>query len=307
MKELSIEEKAKRHDEVIEKLRDFYRDYDTVSHLIDVKEELANIFPELKESEGERIRKKVIEVLKLNIKGAESQMQASRGVDRCFEIYACNKVIAWLEKQGGKKPFTIDIDKMVEKYAMTRQGDFGMPVNCQVKAYRQGINDVLRLALNLEKQGEQKPADKVEPKFKVDDWITDGYVHCKITEILDDRYIIESKYNKRSAILFENKNRYHLWTINDAQDGDILSGEIDGEVFVFLFNQIQDRWIVAHVYYSETDGEFIEKAYLHRYHSFSPATKEQHNLLFQKMEEAGYDWDSEKKKLKKVESKTSLL
>ena len=60
---------------------------------------MVTIFPELAESEDERIRKKVIEVLKLNIKEAESQMQASRGVNRTFEVYACNKVIAYLEKQ----------------------------------------------------------------------------------------------------------------------------------------------------------------------------------------------------------------
>lgn len=60
--------------------------------------------PEIKESEDERVRKKVIDVLKLNVRGAESQMQASRGVDRTFEIHACNKVIDLLEKQGKQKP-----------------------------------------------------------------------------------------------------------------------------------------------------------------------------------------------------------
>lgn len=78
------------------------------------------IFPELKESEDERIRKKVIEVLKLNIRGAETQMQASRGVDRCFEIYACNKVIAWLEKQGKM----LNADEVIE-WLETNAADFG--------------------------------------------------------------------------------------------------------------------------------------------------------------------------------------
>ena len=32
-----------------------------------------------------------------------------------------------------------------------------------------------------------------------------------------------------------------------------------------------------------------------------PATKEQRDLLFQKMKEAAYEWDAEKKKLKKIE------
>lgn len=34
--------------------------------------------------------------------------------------------------------------------------------------------------------------------------------------------------------------------------------------------------------------------------SVFPATKEQRDLLFQKMEEAGYEWDAEKKELKKT-------
>ena len=37
-----------------------------------------------------------------------------------------------------------------------------------------------------------------------------------------------------------------------------------------------------------------------------PATKEQHDLLFQKMKEAGYEWDAEKKELKKIENRPML-
>lgn len=40
MKELSIEEKARRYDEAIEKLRSLHDDYDTVSMLIDIKKNL---------------------------------------------------------------------------------------------------------------------------------------------------------------------------------------------------------------------------------------------------------------------------
>jgi len=87
MKELSIEQKAKRYNEVIEKLRDFYKDYDTVSHIIDVKEELANLIPELKENEDERIRKELIDFVKSRLVGFPQ----------------CEKFIAWLEKQGEQK------------------------------------------------------------------------------------------------------------------------------------------------------------------------------------------------------------
>ena len=34
---------------------------------------------------------------------------------------------------------------------------------------------------------------------------------------------------------------------------------------------------------------------------YSPATKEQRDLLFQKMREAGYEWNEEKKELRKIE------
>jgi hypothetical protein len=83
MKELSIEEKAKRYDEAIKKLRSLHDNYDTVSTLIDVKEELENIFPELAESEDEYILKGLISMCKTLGK---------------------TKWIAWLEKQGEQKP-----------------------------------------------------------------------------------------------------------------------------------------------------------------------------------------------------------
>ena len=57
---MTQEEKAKAYDNVIKKLSDFYREYDTISGLIDVKEELANLFPELVALDNERIRKEMI-------------------------------------------------------------------------------------------------------------------------------------------------------------------------------------------------------------------------------------------------------
>ena len=36
-----------------------------------------------------------------------------------------------------------------------------------------------------------------------------------------------------------------------------------------------------------------------------PATKEQRDLLFQKMKESGYEWDAEKKELKKIEQQSA--
>lgn len=60
---MTVKQKAKAYDKAIEKLHNFYKDYDTVSNLIDVKEELVKIFPELKESEDEQIRKRLINLV----------------------------------------------------------------------------------------------------------------------------------------------------------------------------------------------------------------------------------------------------
>jgi hypothetical protein len=95
MKELSIEQKAKAYDETIEKLRNFYRDYDTISRLINVKEELANLIPELKESEDEGIRKALVELV-----------HDTTG-DSLWVDYNVHKedALAWLEKQGEHAKF----------------------------------------------------------------------------------------------------------------------------------------------------------------------------------------------------------
>lgn len=88
---------------------------------------LEYIFPELKESGDEKMRESIIYAL------------------RNGGFYSSDKTdeaIAWLEKQGEK--FTaIDVDKMVMEYSHTKDGEFGLPVNCMTRAYRKGIEDAL--------------------------------------------------------------------------------------------------------------------------------------------------------------------
>lgn len=138
----------KAYKEALERAREFQKSKDGLCVLT-----AESIFPELKDSKDERIRKALVRFHKSTI-----DVDGIKGED----------IIAWLEKQG--EPTTIDIDKMVLKYSQTREScTNGLPVNCQIRAYRQGINDTLRLSFNLEKQGEQKHTDRVEPKFKVGD------------------------------------------------------------------------------------------------------------------------------------------
>lgn len=100
MKQLSVEEKAKAYDEAIEKLRSLYDNYDTVSTLIDVKEELGHIFPELKENEDERTKNEIIAFV-------EQSIHRGGGTPIPEEQEA--KWIAWLEKQGEQKPVDFSV------------------------------------------------------------------------------------------------------------------------------------------------------------------------------------------------------
>lgn len=92
MKELSIEQKAKRYDEALEIAK---KNYITAQDLCSdsqigvecFKNTLENIFPEFKKSEDERIRKSCIHFLELQ----KHHHDATWAIEEC---------ITWLKKQG---------------------------------------------------------------------------------------------------------------------------------------------------------------------------------------------------------------
>ncbi|MBO6273877.1 hypothetical protein J6O48_14060 [bacterium] len=127
--------------------------------------------------------------------------------------------------------------------------------------------------------------------------------HYKITDILDDRYIIESIYTKRSAILFEYENRYHIWTIKDAKNGDVLATSAGA----FIYNANNGGGSCPGSYCGiNTLGKFQIGTESHwTGKKVYPATKEQRDILFAHMKDAGYEWDSEKKEMKKIVQKSA--
>jgi hypothetical protein len=83
---MTQEEKVKAYDEAVERARKYMaKGYDVL---------MPEIFPELAESEDERIRKEMLNVFK----------QLDEGTTICGRNYDYAKWIAWLEKQGEKKP-----------------------------------------------------------------------------------------------------------------------------------------------------------------------------------------------------------
>ena len=160
--------------------------------------------------------------------------------------------------------------------------------------------------------------DKAEPKFKAGDWIVDNKtpndVFCVI-EVLEEIYkVIDVDGDDYHIPHCKADKQFHLWTIQDAKVGDVLvtspeKGSESNEQ-IFLFKAINSRDYVddcIEYYFRLYDGVFYNNTIGYMGHmgtildTFYPATKEQRDLLFQKMADAGYEWDSDKKKLKKIE------
>ena len=241
MKELSIEEKAKRYDEALERANTIYNGEYKPERAALTAEILQTVFPELAESRDEKIR---------------------------------NKLIAFINDVWTREdlpPFLMEDDK----------------------------NDILAW---LEKQGEQKSADKVEPKFKIGDWINDGIRNAVIISVNNSIYTAVTDSGDKFFPSYKDIENYHLWTIEDAKDGDVLMGNAP-----FIFNGNLEGGIGcpgAHCGIN-TLGKFqipTDKKHWTG-HITTPATKEQRDTLMKAMADAGYTFDFEKKELKKQQKK----
>lgn len=197
-------------------------------------------------------------------------IQETKGSEeRLFEAVTNEEFIAWLEKKG-EKP----------------QGKSALE------------------AINEEKVDN---ANKVEPKFKVGDWIANDYCVGKIIVLTDGAYLLDSG----QGVPFSCEHNAHLWTIQDAKDGDVLSSN-DGhgndsiELIKSITGEKIEFWfcLTNGNRYEVFDGN-LPYTNLASRKDATPATKEQRDLLFAKMKEAGYEWDAEKKELKKIEQKVA--
>ena len=153
--------------------------------------------------------------------------------------------------------------------------------------------------------------DNVEPKFNVREWIVNNR-HKDVFFINN----ITSRYctlEDTKGIIYQpslplSENDFHLWTIDDAKEGDVLAYETDEEdLWIMIYWSLYEPY-EGHVHYHAllVNDNFSDKGTCCIcIDNLKPATKEQRDLLFQKMKEAGYEWDAEKKELKKIEQKSA--
>lgn len=362
---MTIEEKARKYDDALKRAEAVIK---VSQNQKEVYGCITTIFPELAESEDEKIRKTLIrymasvrdidgikgkdiitwlekqkvtdeEIIFRPIVGTDIRIAAKQAIEK---IDIGKKVVlafngayipvngktvgeidseydAWLEEQGEKLP----VIRWYDVSLIPQEGEELLVewdsedatwheiafYHADTKTFWNGERQVKNVTKwcyiidLLEKQDEQKPTDKAEPKFKIGDWITFyGSKMFKILKVESEQngildYLLVSQDGHES---YYNKNyvdtNARLWTIQDAKDGDVLMANAP-----FIFNGNLEGGIGcpgAHCGIN-TLGEFKIPTNKKHWtgHITIPATKEQRELLFSKMKEAGYEWDAEKKEL----------
>ena len=376
MKKLSVEEKAKRYDEALKVLHKY--DGANIMFSQSLKEEM---FPELKESEDERIKRCVSDAVR------------KYGVEFATGTITKEKMIAWLEKQGEQKPtlpkwkykkdnapllrdsiilnkygcvakspsgaivsdvWVIDYDELTKlpkeefkkqgeqkSYAsetMNEKEDFDngftrmmekeqkpMPIfrvgetiiakdgtniikepfhieKIEDDYYWDGENTILVCNQDEFEIFKQKPVDKIEPKFKVGDFV----IHTNEKDIVyqveklfkDGTYrVVPTNADMGKAYTAATADAMRLWTIADAKDGDVLNSMRVHATIIFKGFAEDGKHILA--YCALQKGIFIKQEMLWD-RDFEPASEYLKNALYDAMVKAGYEWDAEKKELKKI-------
>ena len=295
-----------KYKEALERAKNLHKDAIDMGENIRAKQ-CEIIFPELKEDEDERIRKTLIEYFNVYPKDYYGELKKSH-------------ILAWLEKQGEQNPYSgASFKYNGHTFGMcARDGGAEILIDGNLKAFisldKSFIYPVIPIPSfkaenfyvskvdGLIHDSTYNSTEKHEPKFHNGDWVTDGYLHCKISDVLDDRYIVDTKFAKRSTITFKCENNYHLWTIQDAKDGDVL---VNGSN-IFIFHFINATRLMGYCHVNTDDGRFYNDIGKNECFCLidavvTPATKSQRDTLFTKMKEAGYEWDAEKKELKIID------
>ena len=186
------------------------------------------------------------------------------------------------------------------------------------------LHDKVYDAYHLENQSEKKSADKVGPKFKVGEWLVENEPnnYARFIQILEvvnvygkERYkISRDLHNDEDIVEYRFiENNYHSFTIKDAKEGDVLTDNLNcfNNPFIFILKRFENVYFglvkpsdfSSHCFLTMNDKQEFREGDYHHMHNICPATKEQRDLLFQKMKESNYEWDKDKKKLREIKPK----
>ena len=289
---MTEKEKAEAYDKAIERAKKLYGN--------GIIEE---IFPELKESKDKKIREAILKGL-IDCRDAPDLGWSNFGgihIDDC---------IAWLEKQGEQKP---TLPKWKYKKDNTPLLRDSIILNKYGGVAKSPSGAIVSDAwvLDYDELAKLPKEEKIEPKFKVGDWvifITSGSIY-QVEKIENYEYTLRDIHGGSFCVSFSNEKLIREWNIQDVKDGDVLSfySEYKGNKMVQV--GIIEKYVGKHGGCSNTFKIHVgvnwdNNLQIGRYMGCSnihPATKEQYDALMKAMNDAGYKWNAGTKTLEKLE------
>lgn len=280
---------------------------------IQLSEALETLIPELRESDDESIRKWIIDDIRYNMH--------EEPLNNTEYKRKAEKAISWLERLGENIPSKETVLNVWDLGNIWKEitggasnTEHGTQLDYIIRHWKEGEHYI--------KQGEQESVDKAVPKFEttfnVGNWIVandgiytnNGTNTFLITDInhgygsLGDAGIIcgyGSLEDPEGVVHYPcllSANFFHHWTIEDAEDGDVL---VDEDNNIGIYKEKDDLNWSSYIYLGcDNRLRGFSMGGYHNYKNTKPAAKNQRELLFSKMKDAGYEWDAEKKELKQV-------
>ena len=267
---------------------------------VDQKYVLESLFPELTEQKGEKVKQKIINLIK----------KSNEVGGWALHKWEADEMLAWLENQGQKPIMNVPSREVIlsiwdlgNEWKELTNGSISTEHGTQLD-YIQNHWHESEYYL-IEKQGKQSLVDKPELKFHEGEWCIDNEdgVIFQIVKVLDNTYTYKTNEGKEySCTHYSLENDAKLWTIQDAKDGDVLEFGDHGRLvtgIVSYVNKTTGKVDVSCL----LEGDKFKVGVFYNLDTIKPhpATKEQCDTLFAKMREAGYIFDFEKKELKNIE------
>lgn len=315
MEELSIEQKAQRYDDALERMKSWVRG-EHPECFTEAQKAAEFIFQELAESDDK---------FEKHNGGIEDKPNGGIVLEDCSEGDGFYKVnLAYLSKEQVE-----EIENIVKKWNPELESE-DEKIRKNLVEF---LDELSHLGKNtnfdrwskadcadwinwLEKQGERPQgksaleaakeekvdnqncvnnADKDEAKFQVGDWII-SIVNRSVYHVLN---IKDNKYQLdylEGTYWYDKKyvdDVCRLWDIKDAKDGDILADEYSIILFRKIGNLAFDNVIDFHVGLNLLENRIVKRNGIRHYGyiddtEFKPATKEQRKMFLQRIHGDGY-------------------
>lgn len=301
----TMEEKAKRYVRALKVAKDIKNGKAT--YIPDGTPVIEALFPELAESEDEKIRKSLIILLQHFCKGYRVS-----GLD--FPV-SYKDMLAWLEKQSENDSNKTPIVWKHWKDGICGNGE-GKPIYLIKNGDAYSISPVLGFECDYIELSDLDKliSAKDTLKFKVGDWVVNKYGDVWHIDSYDKKnYQVSDGKGKYNYFPIDKQDEMHLWTIQDTKDGDVLINA-EGKPFIFkgLLDAKHPNCPVAYGGVCINCYDVEEFCISKRCHwwcdliGVKPAAKEQRDALMKAMADAGYTFDFEKKELKEIVNKEQI-